>query len=195
MFWIAQTVTVIFVVFLSNTSFADVNVCIENGVKYFRSDPCYGGIKPIATYHSTVKERPTPARQAYARPYMPAKNSKGQARAGISQVLNYPSGIEPIYSNGSGLIGQQAVTRGSLDGTIMPGREGGMIIGGSFNGSFLPGSKGGVVVGGPLHGSIWPGSEGGMVHGGPLNGSFVPGNQGGVIIGGPLDGSIWIGNQ
>jgi hypothetical protein len=56
---------------------------------------------------------------------------------------------------------------------IMPGSEGGMIMGGPLNGTVMPGSEGGMVIGGPLNGTVMPGSEGGMVMGGPLNGTIV----------------------
>jgi len=69
-----------------------------------------------------------------------------------------------------------AASRMTSDGTLWPGREGGMVIGGPLDGSIMPGSKGGMVIGGPLDGSIMPGSDGGMIIGGPLDGTIVPGD-------------------
>lgn len=61
---------------------------------------------------------------------------------------------------------------------------------GYFNGdAMMPGDDGGLVIGGPLDGSILPGADGGQVLGGPLGGSALPGRDGGMVLGGPRDGS------
>ena len=99
--------------------------------------------------------------------------------------------------NGALLPGSQggSVVGRSLNGTLLPGSQGGMVIGGPLNGTLMPSSRGGTVVGGPLNGTLLPGSQGGMVIGGPLNGTVMPSSQGGTVVGGPLNGSLLPGNH
>ncbi|MCZ2175066.1 MAG: hypothetical protein LC110_11105 [Burkholderiales bacterium] len=52
------------VILWSSTSSAEVNVCVEGGVKVFRSGPCDGGIAPKSTH--VVKPSPHPFYQAPA---------------------------------------------------------------------------------------------------------------------------------
>ncbi len=182
-------------------STADVNVCIENGAKIFRSDPCKGTSKPIATYKSLSPVVPMPPQRRLARPF----GSPSQTYSPMAQQPSANRQARVIYGQSSyrsdnteqpGLVdstplrqGSGMVTGGSLDGSIWPNRQGGMIHGGPLSGSIIPGSEGGMVIGGPLSGTILP-SGGGMIHGGPLSGSIVPGSEGGIIHGGPFSGSI-----
>lgn len=196
-------------------SIADINVCVENGVKIFRSYPCKGGVSPKTTYRSFVPERATPS----TRKYIQRKDIYGQVpRQSMQPILQGRQGgnnfigahaESSIRLGGNGAVGMGdpaemsirpssqggMVTGGPLSGSIMPGGAGGMVIGGPLGGSILPGHEGGMVVGGPAAGSIWPGSQGGMVIGGPLGGSIVPGSEGGMVIGGPMGGSIMPGRQ
>ena len=181
---------------------ADVNVCIENGAKIFRSDPCKGTAKPIATYKSLAPVVPMPPQRRVARPNgIPSQTHSPTAQQPYANRQPRVIYGQPSYRSGNteqpGLVGSTPLTQGSgmvaggsLDGSIWPNRQGGMIHGGPLSGSIIPGSEGGMVIGGPLSGTIWPGGSGGMIHGGPLSGSIVPGNEGGMIHGGPFSGSI-----
>jgi hypothetical protein len=78
-------------------------------------------------------------------------------------------GFVAFFSAAPAALAQSMVIGGPLNGTILPGPQGGMVIGGPLNGTIMPGANGGMVVGGPLNGTIMPGARGGMVVVGPLN--------------------------
>lgn len=198
---LAQIWISIVVAIAPGLSAADINVCIENGDKIIRSDPCKGMAKPIAIYKSLAPVVSTPPHRRLARPI-------GSPTQMYSPTAQQPSANrqpkviygQPSYRSGNtehpGLVdsapprqGSGMVTGGSLDGSFWPNSQGGMVHGGPISGSIIPGSDGGMVIGGPLSGTIWP-SGGGMIHGGPLSGSIVPGNEGGMIHGGPFSGAI-----
>jgi|AntRauTorcE11898_2_1112593.scaffolds.fasta_scaffold11615_2 hypothetical protein len=95
-----------------------------------------------------------------------------------------------INYGGSSVASQQKlIISGPLNGTKLPGRDGGMVIGGPFNGTKLPGYDGGMIIGGPLNGTRLPGLNGGMIIGGPFNGTKLPGAGGGLIVGGAFNGT------
>jgi hypothetical protein len=198
-----QTAALLILIATSGLSIADVNVCIENGVKVIRTDPCKGGVKPKVTYRSPPIERFAPATRAYVPPNRIAGRGTsdpttpilihGQVGSQYSQRPNQPNIIEPNSPGGTGANSQHGggtALGGSLNGSIWPDRQGGMIHGGPLSGSIIPGSEGGMIHGGPLSGTFFPGGEGGMIHGGPLSGSIMPGNEGGMIHGGPFSGTI-----
>ena len=90
---------------------------------------------------------------------------------------NSPASQEPQESpdmSGSLPTGYQGSQSYNMNGTLMPGTAGGMIVGWPLNGTLMPGSAGGMIVGGPLNGTLMPGSAGGIVVGGPLNGTLMP---------------------
>ena len=100
-----------------------------------------------------------------------------EVRNDRTSVLSFPKEVvvgRPLNNSTLPINRGRANIDGEIDGLIMPGRDGGMVIGEPLNGSIMPGRDGGMVIGGPLNGSIMPGRDGGMVIGGPLNGSIMP---------------------
>src|SRR5256885_7128219 len=79
----------------------------------------------------------------------------------------------------SGRVGAIAVA--AFFGVSAPEAEAqDMVIGGPLDGTIMPGPNGGMVIGGPLDGTIMPSARGGMGIGGPLDGPLMPTAQGGV---------------
>lgn len=180
---------------------ADIFVCVEDGAKVMRSEPCKGGLKPKAVYPSAspVSNAPASVSRAPNRTFRP---QGGRLDSTTGRYRRIPGNSPQYAADESGdsvaptVFPQRAPIGGSLaigdglNGTIFPGRQGGMIHGGPLSGTILPGPQGGIVLGGPAAGSIWPGEQGGMVLGGPMSGSIIPSHEGGMIHGGPFSGSI-----
>lgn len=188
-----NTYLIILIALIPSISNAEVNVCVENGVKVFRSTPCKGNVQPQATYISHTVRIFEPANRPIENvrrpnPYTLDRNSNTDQSEEDSTQYSPPNNNTPPPSltNSPPVM----VSGGNLNGSMWPGSQGGMIIGGPLSGSILPDENGGIVVGGPSSGSIWPGGNGGMVTGGTMSGSIIPGKEGGMIIGGPYNGSI-----
>ncbi len=62
------SIVAIVAAFTPGHSAAEVNVCIENGTKIFRSAPCKGTAKPIATYKSRAPVVPISPQRRLVRP-------------------------------------------------------------------------------------------------------------------------------
>lgn len=76
------------VIFGSSTSSAEVNVCVEGGVKVFRSGPCDGGIAPKSTH--VVKPSPHPFYRAPASQQPAAMSNQSKS------AKNEDSGRKPF---------------------------------------------------------------------------------------------------
>lgn len=93
--WITRAILVASTVGFSPVSSADINVCIERGVKIIRSYPCKDGVKPKSTYPGVSIEQLPPSARRNEKTTKPAKQvvpyrgqpllSNEQASDGISQ--------------------------------------------------------------------------------------------------------------
>lgn len=128
---------------------------------------------------------------------MPSTNSNASGfsvlrarRQLLCALLCLLSPIQLSRAQEVGRIVWPALAGGPYHGSILPGKDGGMVVGGPLNGSAWPVSSGGMIVGGPLNGTVWPSARGGSIIGGPLNGTVWPSASGGLVVGGPLNGYL-----
>lgn len=99
-------------------------------------------------------------------------NQTWQQQAALQQQIAYTESLQRQVERN--IADRQTWNLRSLKSSVNPI---GKFNPNSLNGTHLPGSDGGMVIGGPLNGTLLPGSKGGMIIGGPMNGPLSPGRK------------------